>query len=99
MSEPNPPTNLAPLELYNFLALKLNSTGSFFSCLVRKLRQEQLTRFFGSNNMTWSPRLSFLGTNLLNTQISRLPLINTEDMSQLYGKFLTNFRGDHLQNH
>jgi hypothetical protein len=32
-----------------------------------------------------------------NTQISRLPLINNEDMSQLCGKLLTNFRGDHLQ--
>ena len=56
------------------------------SCLV------QLTLFFGSNNMTWSPRASFLGTKLLNTQISRLPLINSEDRSQLCGNFLTNFR-------
>ena len=52
------------------------ATGSFFSCLVRKSCLVHLSEYFGSNNVIWSPRASFLGTKLLNTQISRLRPIN-----------------------
>ena len=85
-----------PLTLFQKILRVLSSVRHFFSVARHTIIVCKLSLKEGEDNMTWSPRLSFLGTKLLNTQISRLPLINTEDRSQLCGNFLTNFRGGPL---